>query len=298
MKTLEAGFSSHIDQVVTTLCWCWKLSRKDETVPRGFTDHDVDVAFGGVTFEAASGFTASQIETALGFSIDNLDVSGALSSDDLTETDLSSGLYDEAEIEVWRVNWASTDQRVLIHKGTLGEVKRGKTAFQAEIRGLMQQLAAPIGRAYNYTCDADVGDTRCKIDITNPAYAGTGTVASVIDNRRVTVSGLTAFENQFFTSGKLSWTSGLNAGRSMEIKRHASSAGVISIELWQSMSDDIAAGDSFKMTVGCDRAFATCKKKFSNATNFRGYPYMLGTDAALGYANSETDFDGGSRYGN
>jgi uncharacterized phage protein (TIGR02218 family) len=53
------------------------------------------------------------------------------------------------------------------------------------------------------------------------------------------------------------------------------------------------------VTAGCDKSFATCKAKFSNPTNFRGYPYMPGNDAVIAYPNSaDGTLNGGSRYGN
>jgi len=297
MKTLDPGFATHIAEGVTTLSWCWRVVRKDDAV-QGFTDHDAELSFDGLTYMAASGFTASQVQSSLGLSVDNLEVSGALSADDLNEDDLAAGLYDGALVEIWRVNWSNPDQRVLMRKGTLGEVKRGKTAFQAEIRGLMQQLSQPVGRAFCYACDADVGDARCTIDITTAARKGAGTVATVTDNRRFAAAGLSAFANGWFAGGKLTWTSGNNAGHAIEVKRHSKTSASVLFEIWQVAAVNIATGDTFTVTVGCDKQFSTCKKKFSNAANFRGFPYMPGNDAVIAYANSNTDMDGGSRYGN
>jgi uncharacterized phage protein (TIGR02218 family) len=297
MKTLDSGLAAHIDQVVTTLCWCWKLTRKDGTV-RGFTDHDGDVAFAGVTYYAASGFTASQIQSGLGLSVDNLDVTGALSSDYLTDDDLTAGVYDGADIEVWRVNWANTAQRVLMRKGSIGEVKRGKVAFQAEVRGMAQKLTAAVGRAYAYDCDADVGDSRCGINCNAAAFKGNGTVTSAIDARRFSASGLTSFADTWFTGGKLTWVTGANAGLAMEVKRYGKGASAGVFELWQPMPKAVSAGDTFTVTVGCDKTFATCKAKFNNAANFQGFPYIPGNDTTISYPTSTQALDGGSRYGN
>src|SRR5581483_11124835 len=129
MKTLPAGMQDHLNSGATTLCWCWKIVRRDGAV-QGFTDHDEDVVFDGTAYAAASGFTASEVDSSLGLSVDNLSVAGALSSDTLNEADLAAGRYDNAQIEIWRVNWMNPAQRVLMRKGTLGEVKRGKTAFE------------------------------------------------------------------------------------------------------------------------------------------------------------------------
>ena len=57
----------------------------------------------GVTYLAASGFTASEVDSTLALAIDNLTVTGALSSDTLNADDLAAGLYDNASIEIWRV---------------------------------------------------------------------------------------------------------------------------------------------------------------------------------------------------
>jgi len=293
MKTLPTGMQAHLDSGATTLCWCWKITRGDGAV-QGFTDHDVDMAFAGTTYEAASGFTATEVQSLLDLAIDNLSVTGALSSATLNEADLAAGLYDNAAIEIWRVNWSDRSQRVLMRKGNLGEVKRGKTAFTAEVRGLAHLLNQPVGRAYGYGCDADLGDARCTIDLTGAAFKGEGTVASATDARRFTAAGLDVFADGWFTGGKLTWTSGANDGRAMEVKRHAG----VSIELWQSMSEAVAAGDAFVITTGCDKQFATCKAKFANTINFRGFPYMPGNDAVLAYPTATQPMDGGSRYGN
>jgi uncharacterized phage protein (TIGR02218 family) len=196
------------------------------------------------------------------------------------------------------VNWAAPDQRVLMRKGNLGQVSRGKTAFQAEVRGLAHKLNQSVGRAYGYSCDADLGDARCMIDLSDPAFNGAGVVAAASDARRFTVSGLDAYTDQWFGGGKLVWTGGANCGRAMEVKRHGVAATGVSIELWQAMSETVASGDAFTITAGCDKQFATCKTKFANALNFRGFPYMPGNDAVVSTPGSGQATDGGSRYGN
>lgn len=297
MKTLPTGLQDHLDCGATTLCWCWKIVRKDGAA-QGFTDHDRDLEFDGVMYEAASGFTASEVQSSLGLAIDNLTVAGALSSASLNESDLAAGIYDDAQVEIWRVNWAAPDQRVLMRAGNLGRVGRGRGAFQAEIRGLAHKLNQTVGRAYGYSCDADLGDARCTVDLGAPAFNASGVIANATDARRFTVSGIEAFADGWFAGGRLIFTGGANAGRGMDVKRHAVAASVVTLELWQAMSETVAPGDGFAITAGCDKQFATCKAKFANALNFRGFPYMPGNDAVVSYPAGGTALDGGSRYGN
>ena len=57
----------------------------------------------------------------------------------------------------------------------------------------------------------------------------------------------------------------------------------------------IAPGDSFTVSAGCDKYFATCRDKFANALNFRGFPQMPGNDHVLSYpAQGDPALDGGS----
>ena len=283
MKSLPPALQSHLDSGATTLAWCWRLTRADGT-KFGFTDHDRDLSFDGTTFEAATGFTASEIKDSLGLSVDNLEVSSALKSDRLSEDDLAAGLYDDAAVEIWRVNWQDLDQRILMRSGSLGEVRRSGAAFTAEVRGLAHYLQQPKGRLFQSGCDADLGDARCGIDLDNPAFRGTGIVLTAPNARLLTASGLGAFLSGWFTRGLVTFISGANAGRAQEVKRHTLAGTEATIELWQPMAMSIAPSDTFTITAGCDKQFATCKAKFANAVNFRGFPHMPGNDYVLAVA--------------
>jgi uncharacterized phage protein (TIGR02218 family) len=284
MKTLPAPLQAHLDTGTTTLAWCWRVTRRDGIV-LGFTDHDRDLAFDSTTFAAATGFTASEIKDAVGLAVDNLEVESALSDDSLNEDDLAAGLFDDAGIEIWRVNWADTSQRVLMRAGSIGEVRRSGRAFAAEVRGLAHYLQQPKGRLFQYGCDADLGDTRCKVNLSNPAFQGSGTVVAATSLRRLTASGLGSFATGWFDRGLLTFTSGANAGRSQEVRRHTAGTPA-TIELWQPVAHAIEAGDTFSVTAGCDKQFATCRAKFSNPVNFRGFPHIPGKDFVTAIART------------
>jgi uncharacterized phage protein (TIGR02218 family) len=287
MKTLPAGLAAHLNGGVTTLCHCWKLIRPGQPT-LGFTDHDRPLVFDGVTFAAASGFEASAVESALGLAVVNQDVAGALSSAALTESDLAAGRYDGALVEIWRVNWADVPQRLLLAKGEIGEVRRGPMGFTAELRGLAHRLSAVAGRNFQFSCDADLGDARCRVDLTSPSVRGSGVVTAA-GQREFSASGLSAFAVDWFAGGRLLWTSGANAGLSAAVKSFAAPA----IGLWEAAVLPVAAGDAFTATAGCDKRFATCKTKFANGLNFRGFPLMPGNDWIMASPREGEHHDGG-----
>ncbi|MBC8050879.1 MAG: DUF2163 domain-containing protein, partial [Chitinophagales bacterium] len=237
------------------------------------------------------GFSATEIKDGVGLSVDNLDVSGALSSAHLNEDDLAAGVFDDARVEIWRVRWDAPQDRVLMRSGSLGEVRRQGAAFTAEVRGLAHYLSQETGRTYQYACDAALGDFRCGVDLTAPTYRGTGAVLSA-EGHRMTVSGLGgAFEAGWFSGGLLTWTDGANTGRSMEVRTHLGDV----IELWQTMAAPVAAGDAFLVTAGCDKTFPTCRAKFGNGVNFRGFPHMPGNGYVMAPVSAGGVNDGGVR---
>ncbi len=293
MRVLPPGLQAHLDSGATTLCHCWKLETRGGDV-MGFTDHDRDLSFDGSSFEAQAGFMATEIESSLGLSVDNLEASGALSSERLNEARLLAGDFDNAEITVWLVNWQDVSQRSLVRRGNLGEITRGKTAFSAELRGMAHALNQPRGRIFQYGCDAMVGDARCGVDLESPAYSVEADVIQVEDNRRLLISGAESFEEGWFARGTLEFISGANTGRKAEIKLHRLQQSGVLIELWQPMAMAVEAGDSVMLRAGCDKQFSTCKAKFSNSMNFRGFPQIPGDDFILSYARPEDGSNDGT----
>lgn len=282
MKSIPPLMQARLGTGATTLCWCWRVTTQGGA-SFGFTDHDRDITFDGTTFEAGAGFTASEVRDSLGLGIDDLEVESALSSAHLSETALAAGDFDNAAVEIFRVDWSDPSLRVLMRTGSLGEVRRGSSAFTAEVRGLAHLLQQPKGRVFQYACDADLGDGRCGIDLDSPIYRSTGAVLAATSARQLTVSGLAAFADGWFTHGLLAFTSGANAGRASEVKHHGLVETTAMIELWSAMSEPIAAGDTFSITAGCDRHLATCRAKFANAQNYRGFPHMPGNDTLASY---------------
>lgn len=277
MKQLESGLAAHVASGETTLCWCWRLVRTDGVV-QGFTDHDRDVTFDGTMFEAATGMNASEIRESVGLSVDNLEVTSAVTSDRLAEADLAAGIYDDAAVEIFRVNWAAPAQRVLMRKGNLGEVKRSGIVFAAEVRGLAHRLAEPKGRLFQYGCDAVLGDGRCGIDMNASTVRGTGTLVTVLSPRRFTASGLSSYADAWFTHGLLTFTSGAANGQAIEVKAHAKAGSVVTLEIWSRARLPLTPGQTFTITAGCDKSVKTCQAKFANVANFRGFPDMPGND--------------------
>jgi uncharacterized phage protein (TIGR02218 family) len=282
MRNIPAALQARLDSGVTTLAHCWTLSRRDG-VALGFTDHDRDLVVDGVTCRAGTGFAASEASARFDLSVDGAEISGALDDATLSEADLAAGRFDAASIASWLVDWSEPSLCVLTARGRLGEVRREGAAFTAELRGLADLLSQESGRLYTARCSADLGDTKCRANLGNPAWRGSGSVAALRATSILVAAGLDGFADGLFSGGRLSWSSGANAGLAIEIKQHRTGDGEVRLSLWQAMAAPIAVGDTFTVTAGCDKRFATCRDRFGNADNFRGFPQIPGNDFVMSY---------------
>ena len=291
MKTIPSALQADLQEGTTTLAWCWRIARSDGTT-FGFTDHDQPLHFEGTMFEPESGFTASELRSSSDLSVDAEDAEGVLRSHRITETDILDGRWDNAEVEVWRVNWSDPSQRVLLRRGAIGQIRRGRLAFVAEVRSLAHVLGQTVGRTFQATCDAQLGDARCGVDLDDPSYMAHGAVSAILRDRAFVTTGLGGFATGWFTLGTLTWTSGANVARRAEVAGHAREAHEVTISLLEAPVRHMTVGDTFIIRAGCDKQLETCRAKFANVANFRGFPHIPGQDTVIRYATKDGGHEG------
>lgn len=283
---------AHLGTGATTVCRAWSVVRGDGVV-LGFTDHDRDLAFEGVSFKASTGMTAKVLQQTTGLSVDNSEAVGALSDASITEGDLLAGRFDGAKVESWLVNWADVSQRVLQFRGSFGEISRSGGAFRAELRGLSELMNQPRGRAYQKDCAAILGDAACKVDLANPAFMAVAALVSVEGGRVLRFAPFGSYANRWFERGRVIVQSGGATGLIGIIKNDRMESGLREIELWQALGISPAVGDTVRIEAGCDKRAATCKAKFSNFNNFRGFPHIPGEDWLQAFPSQKRVNDGG-----
>ncbi|MBL3552554.1 DUF2163 domain-containing protein [Rhodovulum sulfidophilum] len=290
---LSGTFLAHLESGATTLARAWALVRRDGVV-LGFTDHDRDLVFAGVTFRADTGMTARALSQTTGLSVDNSAAVSALSSEAITEEDISAGRYDGAGLRIWLVNWRDPEQHALIFTGTLGEMTRTAGAFEAELRGLAEGLNQPQGQIYQAPCGAVLGDGACRFDTGRAGFSAVLAAVAVTGHRAFRFEGLSGFASRWFEQGRLEVMSGPAAGLAGAIKSDREENGLRVIELWSEIRGPVAAGDTLRLTAGCDRRAETCRSKFDNFLNFRGFPHIPGEDWLMSYPTRTGVNNGGS----
>ncbi|MBM9595203.1 DUF2163 domain-containing protein [Roseitranquillus sediminis] len=283
----------HLQTGATTVCRCWRLVRRDG-FSVGFTDHDRNLSFAGMTFRADSGMTAHAFQQGTGLSVDNSEAIGVLTGDGVRETDVEAGRLDGATVTAWLVNWTNPAERRIQFTGTLGEITRSGGAFRVELRGMTEALNQPQGRIYQRQCSAVLGDRNCRVDLSNGRWSRDVPVEHVEAGRAFSFTSLQDFDARWFERGRLSVLSGEAKGLVGIIKNDRHGESGRGLELWQALRLPIARGDMVRVEAGCDKRDETCKAKFDNFLNFRGFPHIPGEDWLLAYPNDRKPNDGGS----
>ena len=274
-----------LSRTVGTFATCWIVRLGDGAV-LGFTDHDRELEVAGVSCLATSGLEPAEAVTSLGLGSDAQDVAGVLDADVIRADEIAAGRFDGALVETWSVDWR--EPAFAEHRRTMeiGEIVREDGRFRAELRGLSNRLDRASLRRLSRSCDADLGDPRCGVELDDPRYRTHGTVLEAEAVLRC--SGIEGFADGWFTHGRLTWTGGANADTRVDVAFHEGDA----LSLWEEPARTVAAGDTFRLDAGCDKRFETCRERFANVLNFRGFPHMPGQDFAFGYVTSDAAHDG------
>jgi hypothetical protein len=354
MKTITARDQAHLDTGNLTTATLWKITRRDGQVFT-FTDHDQDIEFGGLTYDANTSYNRTATADNSQLSPSNMVIESVLDDTTITEDDIIAGLWDYAQVEMRTVNWhdrrvlhisnvtkanpgvvttreehgLSTGDTVTIsgvggmtqlngntytvtvissttfsigtntsgygtylalgecripetswnyRKGRIGQVETDSNGFRSELMGFGKQLEKNLLRIYTPSCPALLGDTECGVSLAS--FTHTGTIDSVDSTGLEITDAERAEAAGYFDYGLITMTSGASNGYSMEVK--SNTVGVIVLQ--QPLPFGVAAGDTYSIRAGCDKTRETCRDKFNNVVNFRGFPDLPGMDKVLQYA--------------
>lgn len=265
-----------IQPELTSIALCWRLDRRDG-VALGFTSHDRDLMVEGLRYAAAPGMLPSAISLSDGFDVDTLDISGALTSDAITDADLQAGRWDGAWVRLFAVDWEQPEAGTLpLARGELGDVGSRDGAFTAELRGPTALLERPAVEYTSPECRAELGDRRCRVDLAGRTRIVP--VAEVLDPLTIRMGEAEPMANAY-GYGRLRWIGGANSGLTSAIL--ASDGDEISLREPPPFAID--EGVMAELTEGCDKGFATCRDRFGNSDNFRGEPHLPGNDLLTRY---------------
>ena len=289
MRTLPASIQSALDSDVLTLARCITLRRADGTIVRA-TDHDCDLVINEETFTASTLLEAGEHDLSASHSPSQSVLSGALSIEAITETDLLAGRWNGALVEIALVNWQDPSDLHPVWTGSISGASLRDQAIEVALEGPEAALETTVGRRYQRQCDAQLGDARCGVNLNNPAWSDTVTITGVVSDRELTTSVAQDLFVDRLKSGLAQVRTGPArgiVGTVIEVDPKGSNW-VLTLANGLTVAPEV--GDQMRLTIACDRTFNTCRSLYANQLNFRGCPHMPG-DAAV-FAGPMTDLSG------
>lgn len=264
---------SWFSQALETVAVWWRIERRDG-VTMGFTSHDRDLVFNGLRHRTAPGMVPSAVRRSATFEADSAEISGALSHDAISESDLAAGRFDGARVTMGLVDWEALDAETLF-AGSIGSVRREGAQFSAELASVKQQLLREVVPRTSPSCRAAFCGDGCTLSIAR--YTHEAVLSEIAGERQwVKVAGVTPGD---FAFGGLRTVDGGDTGMLLRIRAVESDW----LVLERPMAPGADAGMRILLREGCDHTISTCAQRFGNAVNFQGEPYLPGNDLLTRY---------------
>lgn len=262
-------FADELDSAVML----WRLERADG-VALGFAAHDRDLWRSGLLYRAAPGMRPSAIELHSNAGAETMDIDGVLSSDLISDTDLSAGRWERARMMIGIADWRDAGRGPdWLVEAEFGEIVQREGAFQVELLSGKRILEAPLCPRTSPSCRAEFGDGAC--GISRHRFRQTMAVSAADDPENgLGFSGISAGNAALFVEGAVRWISGPNRGLSQRILSAKSDR----LCLVSAPYFAVSVGDRAELTQGCDKTLATCRGRYANVINFRGEPHLPGND--------------------
>lgn len=280
-KTVSIPLKAEYAKGTTTIARCWRFERRDGQVVT-VTTCARDLLISGEIYRSKEGVNPTALEQQTNAAVPNSEITGAMSEESVTEADLVAGKWDGAFVTIFEVNYRDLSMGWMnLQTGTIGDVKAGRSAFNAAVRGISQALQQVVGEVYQASCPATFGDARCKVNLV--PITVTGALTSVASRRTMTDSGRGEVAD-YFGGGLLRITNGDLAGAEMEIADFV--GGVFSLVL--PFPSNVPVGATYEAVPGCRKRYTEdCRIKWANWVNHRGYPHVPGGDKILGLGGTE-----------
>jgi len=192
------------------------------------------------------------------------------------------GAFDGAELTLERAFMATYGDTsvgtVVLFAGRVAEIDLGRAAATFSVNSHLELLNLQLPRnLWQPGCVNSLGDASCGVNLAAYAIGGSaaaGSTAHLVNASLGPPSG-------YFDQGKLTFTSGANAGLWRSVKSWTQGAPG-TIALLAPFPQAPAPGDAFAIYPGCDKTLGGngCAK-FANTARFRGFPYVPSPETAV-----------------
>lgn len=245
---------------------------------KGFSTHDRGFVIDGVYYEP-QGVSISATNEKTDLSVNNANVESSIHFDGVTESEIVTGQYDNAEIIFFIVDVDNLPTSPLngyvTMKGHIGEITTNELTYNFEILSKADSfLSRESTKRISPTCPYQFGDSDCGVDLSNHTYSAS------IDGSN-TDKHTIAFQsdvNSTLQWGIITVLTGDNSNIKRYIRKQIDLKTVI---LFDPFPYKFNGGENVELISGCNKTPSDCRF-YNNYSRFGGFPtegnFMPGND--------------------
>tara|TARA_R100000951_G_scaffold114960_1_gene121519 strand:+ start:18150 stop:19013 length:864 start_codon:yes stop_codon:yes gene_type:complete len=249
--------------------------------PIYLTTNSSEIEFEGNSYIVANAVDLSAQSEELSGSAYSIEVSGAIDSDLLTNSDLNNGVYRGAEVVEYIVDPKYPYAGALrTYRYYIQDIKWDGEVFQTTCGGIQDSVKRKKGGIFSRQCVVQLYGEYCGVNKADHRFPSSGeaTVDSIQDYRGFSSVGFPVGTNDAsqLLFGVIEWVSGDNQGRTSTIIQYSAET----FRIAERLPKSIQVGDTFTALKGCQKTIAACNG-FNNFANYQGAPYVRGSSASV-----------------
>lgn len=274
-----------------TRVYCVRIEPANDAPIVRLAGYPVDLVMSnGEVYQTENGYEFSGYGSSSTFASSSIDLNGILQMGAVSQTDLASGVYDNARVYLFATSWANPiEDEEPMALMFWGKVEFADDKYQVQLMGAIDALSQSTGRSYAPTCPwtlfdetldgrvLDWAHSKCtgpRAAQDGPLLADfkvTGTLTSVTDQYMFADSARTE-DPDWFAYGTIRFTTGPNAGlKPIQIKAFTAGGAIL---LHEAMFYLPEVGNAYEMIPGCRKTADACKNKWANKINFGGQDHV------------------------
>ena len=228
--------------------------------------YDLTMSNGSV-YKTDYGYEPTAFAASAAFSPSAMDLEGIVAVGGVTRDALSSGVFDNARVKIFKCNFLSpVEDYDPIAAGFFGKTTLQDDHYRIEGMSLVDALNQSVGKVYQAACSRTFGDSGCTKSLAALTVTGTLTAVTSASVFRDSARSEAA---DWFGAGTIEFTSGANSGlKPLEIKSYAADG---TITLFEPTYYPPVIGDAYSLIPGCRKRETDCRDKYANIVNFFGF---------------------------
>lgn len=269
--------------VTSRLVSCWTIEPLLARAFR-FTSASCAIVHDGFVFPPGGSVRASARRAESGAKKGNMEVTGQVSDDfvslEMLQADLVAGARVVEDLVDWMWPWLGAVKRTVYR--ARGSVRHDSETWTAQLEGLGERLDRNVGRLYTRAdLDYRPGDIDFAADVQSSCVVDSVSIDRLEFSTATSGAGSIpgSYADGFFRHGRLTFKSGANVGRVMDVRAYTQSTRTVRLALRARL--DIEVGDVFSIEPGFDLSFEQRRDKFDDGEGHRGFLFIPGGHRSL-----------------